>query len=292
MMLTLESAVSLALLTKSTTLFKEFASVLPLTTKSEESANNVKEILPLMQSANPASALLDILKMLKETAFWDVVLIKFSRMDFAAAKKDTTLLMESAECVNGTKSMIKDLDSVEFLATTLELSISVSKPVFASLTYMRWLMELVKPASFTQFMTHSPKAALAKEDISRVLDSAFLHATPMKFTLMENASARKDTISLDTVAVFALQLKFMIPLIVSATNLAKPMKFGTPSSELADAFPDTTSSMMSAANAIPELKSTVTDTDAASVSKVIKEEVAKDAMESVLLSVQSTKTTF
>lgn len=292
MMLILQSAVFLALLMKFITLFQEFVSVLLLTTKSKVSANNVKEILPLMQSVYLVSALLDILKILKETAFWDAVLMKFSRMDFVVAKKDTTLLMEFAECVNGTKSMIKGLESAEFLVMPLELSILVSKPVFASLTSMRWLMELAKPALFTQFMIHSQKAALVKKDISRVLDFAFLHAMPMKPTLMENAFVEKDTILLDTAVDFALQLKFTMLLIVFATNPAKPMKFGTPSSELADAFPDTTSSMMSVVNAIPELKSTVTDTDAAFVLKDIKEEAVKDATESALLSVQLTKTTF
>ena len=128
------------------------------------------------------------------------------------------------------------------------------------------------------------------QDTSRISDFALLLAMLINDLLMENVFVDKDTTSLDTVVVFAHQLKSMTQHTEFVMLNVKIMKFGILSSDHADVFQDITLLMEFALNVIPRLKSTTTESNAATVNKVTEKHQVKVVKANVFLSVQSTKT--
>lgn len=291
MTLTLLSAEYLAMLMKFMISSRLNVVVLKLTSKSEAFVLNVKDHQPTTQSFRFVSVLLVKLLTLLVTALLDAELMKFSRMVFAAAKMDITQSEEFVDNVPGMKFTTKDLDFAESPVTTPEFTILVSRNVFASQNYTKWLMEPVTNVSSTQHTIQSPRLASAMQDISKTSVSAPLHAMPMKILLTENVSAKKDIISLDTAVDYVLLLRFMTQFTESVITLVPKTKSGILSSDHADVSLDSTLSTMFALNAILGLKSTATELDAVIVLLDIEKLPVKDVMANVLLFAHPTKIT-
>lgn len=255
-----------------------------------ENALNVKEIVLTQLKLSLVSAQADLDLPLEELAWVDADSMRFLRMDNAAARLDSTQSMESADNACGMKFMTKDSESAEFPAIPRESMTSALENAFAYLNTSKWTMELAISAQFTPLMILSQRPASASQDTLKILDFAPLPAMLMKSMSTVNASAKKVTILLDILADFALQLKFMIPPIESATAHAKSMKFGILLLELAAACLDITWSTECAVSAIQRLKSTIKKLSAVTVLKAIKNNQDKAAMVFVLPSAPSMRT--
>ena len=287
--LTLESAEFLALLMKSMMSSQLNAIVLKTSSESITSVLNAKENQNTIQSPKHANVLQDIELMELETVLLDVESMKCSRMVNAAANQDTIPSMESVEFVPGTKFMIKVLESAESLVTQQESLISARKPVSVFLNTSKWLMEFVTDVLLTQLTMKPQKNVSVMLDTSRTLVFALLPAMPMKTLLTENVSVKKDTILLDTAVVSALLFKFTTQLTESAMLSVRTRKSGIPSSDLADVFQDTISSMEFALNVTPRLKSTITESNVVTAKKDTEKHQVKDVKESVFPSALSMK---
>lgn len=290
MILTLEYAELLVLLTKCTISSQLNVNVLKIHLKLMEFATNAQEILNMIQSLKHANVKQDIELMELETVSLDVELMKSSRMENAAVNQDIIPSMEFVEFVLGMKFMIKVSESVEFLVIQREYLTLARKLASASLNISRWLMEHVTDVLLTQLTQHKSKNAYVMPVTSRILVSVLPHAMLMNNMLMENVSVEKDIISLDIAVVFVLLLKFMMLPTESVMLLVKAIKFGIPSSDLADAFQDITLSMESALNVIQKLKFTTTESNVVIVKLDIEKPQVKVVKENVFLSAQLMKT--
>ena len=289
MILTLEYAEFLALLMKSTMSSQLNAIVLKTSSESIMFVLNAKDNQNTIPSLKHANVLQDIELMELETVLLDVESMKFSRMVNAVVSQDTIPSMESVEFVPGTKFMIKVLESAESLATQQESSISARKPVSVFLNTSKWLTEFVTDVLLTPLTTKPQKNVSVMLDTSRTLVSALLPAMPMRTLLTESASVKKDTILLDIAAVSALLFKFMTQLTESVMLSARTMKSGIPSSDPADVFQDTTSSMEFVLNVTPRPKSTTTESNVVTARKDTEKHQVKDVKENVFPSAQSMK---
>jgi hypothetical protein len=154
---------------------------------------SAQEILLTTLRQEPADVLLDTTTK-EASVLLDAELIKFYLMVNAAASLDSTQSMASVVSVIGTKSMMKVLEFAEFPAIPKEFSIYKLKAAYAYHNISHWLMDHVRPANSTQPIVQLPKLVSVIRDISRILDFALLHATPMSNTSTELASVKLDTI--------------------------------------------------------------------------------------------------
>ena len=202
------------------------------------------------------SVLLVRLLMPLETAILDVESTKFSKMESAAAKLGSIQSMVSVDNAHGTKSMTKLLVFVESLVMPPEFSISALKNASVCLISSSSKTDHVEYVLFTQLTTNKAGNVPVMQDLSNISVFASLNATNMKSTLMENASAEKDMLSLVIPAEPAHQLR---PTILFTDSVKLPvvsMKSGTLRSDHADANLDILSSMVSAASVMDNTKST------------------------------------